>query len=317
MTLKELARKEDLFTAGHSLCPGCSLPSVLKLVLRATNSPIVVSNATGCLQMASTGFPQTAWRLNWIHSAFENAAATMSGIETMYRSLKKQGRLPVEKEMKFLVIAGDGATNDAGFGSLSGAVERGHRFVYLCLDNQLYANTGGQRSSATPMGAATTTTPAGEVLPGKMQFRKNISAIMAAHRVPYMAQSAPWIWQDLYRKAERAFDTPGPAYLNVLSPCPDEWKTPSAKSVELTRLASDTCVWPVYEVKNGTKVTVNYKPKTKLPVTEWLNSQPRFKHLMVSENKWIVDKIQEEVDREWEFLLSSETETKHRDNRDN
>lgn len=314
MTLKELARKEDLFTAGHSLCPGCSLPPVLKLVLRATNSPIVVSNATGCLQMASTGFPQTAWRLNWIHSAFENAAATMSGIETMYRSLKKQGRLPVEKEMKFLVIAGDGATDDAGFGSLSGAVERGHRFVYLCLDNQLYANTGGQRSSATPMGAATTTTPAGQVLPGKMQFRKNISAIMAAHRVPYMAQSAPWIWQDLYRKAERAFDTPGPAYLNVLSPCPDEWKIPTAKSIELTRLASDTCVWPVYEVKNGTNVTVNYKPKTKLPVTEWLNSQPRFKHLMVSENKWIVDKIQEEVDREWEFLLSSETETKHRDN---
>jgi len=312
MTLKELARKEDLFTAGHSLCPGCSLPPVLKLVLRATNSPIVVSNATGCLQMASTGFPQTAWRLNWIHSAFENAAATMSGIETMYRSLKKQGRLPVEKEMKFLVIAGDGATDDAGFGSLSGAVERGHRFVYLCLDNQLYANTGGQRSSATPMGAATTTTPAGQVLPGKMQFRKNISAIMAAHRVPYMAQSAPWIWQDLYRKAERAFDTPGPAYLNVLSPCPDEWKIPTAKSIELTRLASDTCVWPVYEVKNGTNVTVNYKPKTKLPVTEWLNSQPRFKHLMVSENKWIVDKIQEEVDREWEFLLSSET--KHRDN---
>ncbi len=314
MTLKELSRKEDLFTAGHSLCPGCSIPIVLKIVLRATNSPIVVSNATGCLQMASTGFPETAWKLNWIHSAFENAAATMSGVETMYRSLKKKGKLPVEKEMKFLVIAGDGATNDAGLGSLSGSVERGHRFVYLCLDNQLYGNTGGQRSSATPMGAATTTTPAGEVLPGKMQRRKDIGGIMAAHRIPYMAQTAPWIWQDLYRKAERAFDTPGPAYLNVLSPCPDEWKTPTEKSVELTRLASDTCIWPVYEVRNGTKVTVNYKPKKKLPVTDWLNSQPRFKHLMVPENKWIVEKIQEEVDKEWEFLLSSETNTKHRDN---
>ncbi|MCP5105962.1 MAG: pyruvate ferredoxin oxidoreductase [bacterium] len=314
ITLKELAGKEDLFTAGHGLCPGCGFPSVLKLVLRATKHPIVVSNATGCLQMATTGFPRTSWKLNWIHSAFENAAATMSGIETMYRSLKKQGKLPVEKEMKFLVIAGDGATGDIGLGSLSGAVERGHRFVYLCLDNQLYANTGGQRSSASPMGAATTTTPAGKVLPGKMQSRKDIAGIMAAHKLPYVAQSAPWLWQDLYRKAERAFETSGPAYLGVLSPCPDEWKTPTRKTVELTRLASDTCVWPVYEVKNGTKVTINYKPKQKLPVTEWLKSQPRFQHLMLSENKWIVDKIQEEVDKDWEYLLSSETNPKDRDN---
>ena len=314
VTLKELARKEDLFAAGHGLCAGCAIPAVLKLVLRATKYPIVVSNATGCLQMASTPFPQTAWKLNWIHSAFGNAAATMSGIEAMYRSLKKQGKFAVGKEMKFLVIGGDGATGDVGLGALSGAVERGHDFVYLCLDNQLYCSSGGQRSSASPMGAATTTTPAGEVLPGKMQARKDISKIMAAHRVPYMAQSAPWIWQDLYKKAERAFETPGPAYLSVLSPCPNEWKTPTAKTIQLTRLAADTCVWPVYEVKNGTMVTVNYKPKEKYPVTQWLRSQPRFQHLLLAENKWIVDKIQEEVDRDWDFLLSSETKPKHRDN---
>jgi len=314
ITLKELARKEDLFVSGHGLCPGCGIPSILKIVLRATKHPIVVSNATGCLQMASTNFPQSSWRLSWIHTAFENAAATMSGIEAMYRSLKKQGKLPVEKEMKFLVIGGDGATNDVGFGSLSGALERGHDFVYLCYDNQLYANSGGQRSSATPMGASTTTTPAGETLPGKLQCKKDISKIAAAHKIPYMAQSAPWIWQDLYKKAEQAFEISGPAYLNVLSPCPNEWKTPTQKTIELTRLASDTCIWPVYEVKNGTKVIINYKPKQKLPVTEWLSSQHRFKHLLRSENKWIVDKIQEEVDKNWESLLSSETNSKHRDN---
>ena len=195
VTLKELARKEDLFAAGHGLCAGCAIPAVLKLVLRATKYPIVVSNATGCLQFASTPFPRTAWKLNWIHSAFGNAAATVSGIEAMYRSLKKQGKRADGKEMKFLVIAGDGATGDVGLGALSGAVERGQDFVYLCLDNQLYCSSGGQRSSASPMGAATTTTPAGEVLPGKMQARKDISKIMAAHRVP--------IWRSRHRGSGR------------------------------------------------------------------------------------------------------------------
>ncbi len=313
-TLKELALKEDLFSAGHTLCPGCGIPVVLKIVLRATKCPLVISNATGCLQMASANYPRSSWKVNWIHTAFGNAASTMSGISAMYRSLKKQGKLPVEKERKFMVIGGDGATNDIGFGAVSGALERGDDMVYLCYDNQLYASTGGQASAATPMGAATTTTPAGGMLPGKLHFRKNISKIIAAHNIPYVAQSAPWIWQDLYKKAEKAFDIPGPAYLNVLTPCPSEWKTPSHKSIELTRLAADTCVWPIFEIKHGTQVTVNYKPKQKLPVTEWLKSQARFKHLLTQENKWIVDKIQEETDKEWELLLSSEYDDKRRDN---
>jgi pyruvate ferredoxin oxidoreductase beta subunit len=313
-TLKELALKEDLFTAGHSMCPGCGIPVVLKLVLRAAKCPLVVSNATGCLQMASANYPRSSWKVNWIHSAFENAASTMSGITATYRSLKKQGKLLVAKEPKFLVIGGDGATNDIGFGALSGALERGDDIVYLCYDNQLYANTGGQASSATPMGASTSTTPAGDMLPGKLRNRKDICRIIAAHDIPYVAQSAPWIWQDLYKKAEKAFDVSGPAYLNVLTPCPCEWKTPTHKSIELTRLAADTCIWPIFEIKSGTRITVNYKPKQKLPVTEWLKSQARFQHLLNRENKWIVDKIQEEVDKDWEFLLSSEYYDKKRDN---
>jgi len=316
LTLKELSAREDLFTSGHTLCPGCGIPVILKLLLRATQHPLVVSNATGCLQKGSSRFPTTSWKLNWLHTAVGNAPAVMSGVSAMYRSLKKQGKLPVQKELKFLAIGGDRATYDSGFSSLSGAFERQEDFVYLCYDNQMCADTGGQSSSATPMGASTTTTPAGEVLPGKLLAKKDISAIIASHKIPYIAQSAPWIWKDLFRKAEKAFEVKGPAFLNILSPCPGEWRIPTAKTIEITKLATDTCFWPLFEIRDGSKVTVNYKPKQKLPITDWLKSQARFQHLLSPENKWIVDKIQEEVDREWELLLSSDlkNEKKMRDN---
>ncbi|MCK4765592.1 MAG: pyruvate ferredoxin oxidoreductase [Candidatus Aminicenantes bacterium] len=307
VSLQDLARKEDLFVSGHDLCPGCSIPIILKIVLRTVTSPVVVTNASGCLQAGSSKFPGSAWKLNWLHNSAENAAAAMSGIHATYSSLKKRGKLPVEKEIKFLIIGGDGATYDSGLRSISGAVERGEDFVYLCYDNQLYAHSGGQRSAASPMGAATGTTPPGSVLPGKLQARKDITGIFAAHKIPYAAQTVPWLWQDLHKKAETAFESPGPAYLNVLTPCPTRWSTQANKAVEMSRLAADTCVWPIYEVRYGRKVTVNYKPKKKLPVTAWLESQTRFSHLSRSENKWIVEKIQEEVDKDWEFLLASET----------
>ncbi len=313
-TLKELATRPDLFTAGHTMCPGCGVPVVLRLVLRATKCPIVVSNAGGCLQHSSASYPRSAWKLNLIHTTSGGAAATMSGVSAMYRSLKKQGKLQSEKNRKFLVIGGDGTFYDVGLGAVSGAVQRGDDAVYLCHDNQLYAHSGGQSSSSTPMGASTTTNPASQVLPGKLRFRKNISSIMAAHKIPYVAQSAPWIWQDLYRKAERAFDVKGPAYLNVLTPCPRQWNIPQDQSIQITKLAADTCVWPLFEIKHGIQVTVNYKPKQKLPVTEWFKSQERFQHLLSQENKWIVDRIQEEVDKDWDLLLSSENNDNKRDN---
>lgn len=308
ITLKQLASREEWFSSGHTLCPGCSIPVILKLVLGASRNPLVISNATGCLQMGSTLFPHTAWKSNWIHTGYGNASATMSGINAVYRSLKKKGRLMGEKERKFLVIGGDGSTYDTGLGSISGYMERGENIVYLCYDNQSMAHSGGQASSATPVGASTTTTPAGTVLPGKLHTRKNITAIIAAHRIPYVAQSAPWNWNDLLRKAEKAFETQGPAYLNVLSPCPTHWNTDTDKSIELSRLAADTCVWPMFEIRGGTKIAVNYKPRHKLPVSEWLKTQDRFKHLLEKENKWIVDKIQEEIDQNWDFLLSSQNE---------
>lgn len=305
-TLKALALKEDLLTAGHTLCPGCGVPVVLKMVLRAARYPLVISNATGCLQRSSTCFPLTSWKVNWLHSSGGDAAATMSGILAMYRSLKRRGKLGSEKQRKFLVIGGDGSTYDMGIGALSGALERGDDFVYLCYDNQVCDAAGGYSSSATPMGAATITTPAGKVLPGKLHKRKAIINITASHHTPYVAQASPFLWQDLYRKAEKAFETNGPAFLTVLSPCPPVWKSTTDISFELTRLAADTCVWPIYEIRNGHELTINYKPKQKLPVTEWFKPQARFHHLLQPENKWIVDKIQHEVDKEWELLLSSE-----------
>lgn len=316
ITLKELASREDLFEAGHTLCPGCVIPVILKLVLRSSQQPFVISNASGCLQKGSSCFPHTSWKSNWIHSSYGNASATMSGIIVMHRSLKKQGKLPVQKELKFLVIGGDGATYDSGLGSLSGAMERREDIVYLCYDNQLSANTGGQSTSATPMGASTPTTPASEVFPGKLLPKKNISMIIASHKIPYVAQTAPWIWKDLFRKSEKAFELVGPAYLNVLSPCPNHWKISPEKSIEITKLAADTCIWPIFEIKDGIKITVNYKPKQKRPVTDWFQSQKRFQHLLDQENKWIVNKIQEEVDKEWDLLISSENKNdeKMRDN---
>jgi len=310
VTLEELSQKEDLFVAGHTLCRGCTIPSILKIILRSTNYPIIIANASGCLQTGSTQFPATSWKTNWIHSSQTDAAAVISGIETVYTSLKKKGKIPENREIKFMVIGGDGATYDSGMATLSGALERGHNFVYLCYDNQSYAYSGGQRSSASPMGASTSTTPAAKILPGKLQFRKDIAKIVASHRISYFAQSAPWFWEDLYQKAKTAFDSKGPSFINVISPCPPHWGIASDQSVELTKLAVDACIWPLFEIKNDWKITINYKPKDKLPVMEWLKIQGRFSHLFKSENKWILEKIQEDVDSEWEFLQSLEYKSK-------
>jgi len=299
--LKELAQMEDRLAAGHGMCLGCGIPLILKVVLRASQEPMVIANATGCLEVCTSIWPRTAWNVNWIHSAFENAAATIAGVEAMYKSLKRKGRIPREKKMKFLAIGGDGGTYDIGLQSLSGAMERGHDIVYLCYDNNAYANTGGQRSSATPFGASATTSPSGVMSAGKMQCRKDLTQIMAAHKIPYAAQASPSRWQDLYDKARKAFEIQGPAFLNVLCLCPTEWKYDESKGLKLARLATDSCVWPLYEVENG-KYKINYRPKEKKPVAEWLKPQGRFRHLFKEENAEIIDQIQRSVDEDWQRL---------------
>ena len=299
--LKELAQKEDRLVAGHGMCLGCGIPLIFKIILRATDDPIVVANATGCLEVCTTIFPRTAWNCMWVHSAFENAASTIAGVEAMYKALKNKGKIPADKQIKFMGVGGDGGTYDIGLQALSGAMERGHNIVYVCYDNNAYANTGGQRSSATPLGASATTSPAGTQSPGKIQKRKDLTKILAAHNIPYVAQASPHRWQDLYNKAKKAFEVEGPAFLNVLCLCPTEWKYDESQGIKLAQLAADSCVWPLYEVENG-KYKINYRPKEKKPVLEWLKSQGRFRHLFKEQNAGMLEAIQREVDKDWEEL---------------
>ncbi len=298
---KELIKTPQRLTGGHRLCAGCGAPIVVRQMLAAIDDPVVIANATGCLEVATSIYPHTAWRVPWIHNAFENAASTISGVEAAYRSLVRQGKIE-DKNVKFLAFGGDGGTYDIGLQALSGAVERGHQFLYICYDNGAYMNTGIQRSSATPFGAHTTTSPAGEKIPGKQQFRKDLTAIMAAHNIPYVAQAAPSHWRDLMKKTRKAVDSNGPAFMNVLASCNRGWRHATQDTVEITQLAVDTCYWPLFEVDHG-EWKLSYKPKEKKPVREWLQRQGRFRHLFRPENEHLLDAMQKEVDRRWQELL--------------
>lgn len=306
INLRDIVGKEERLAPGHRFCAGCAEPAVLRQILHAVDAPVVVGTATGCVEISTSGYPYSAWRTPWIHSAFENVATTIAGAESAYKALKRAGKIPADKEIKFLAIGGDGASYDIGLQWISGALERGHNMVYVCLNNEAYMNTGIQRSGATPKGAHTTTSPVGEVLPGKMQWRKPFTRIMAAHDIPYVAQAAAHNYRDLMTKVKKAFAADGPAVLNILAPCPRGWRHAGEITMSISKLATDTCYWPLYEVDHG-KLTVTYKPRQKLPVADWLKAQGRFSHLFRPANAWVVEEIQARVDREWEQLLKEET----------
>lgn len=299
LTLKELSKKEVLLTAGHRMCSGCGAPIVVKMALLAADHPVVATSSTGCLEVSTCISEFTAWKIPWMHNAFENSAATLSGIETMYRSLKKQGK--IDKEIKFISFSGDGGTYDIGFQSLSGAMERWHDMLYICYDNGAYMNTGIQRSSATPFGADTTTCPAGDVIPGKPQKRKDLTRIMAAHGIPYVAQASPSHWSDLVKKVKKALSIQGPKFMNILAPCNRGWRSQTNDAIALSKIAVETCYWPLFEIENGaTKITVT--PREKKPLVDFLKPQGRFKHMFAPENEWMLARAQEEVDANWERL---------------
>lgn len=202
-----------------------------------------------------------------------------------------------------------GGTYDIGLQSLSGAMERGHDMVYVCYDNGAYMNTGIQRSSATPKFADTTTSPAGSVIPGKMQNRKDLTGIIAKHNIPYVAQTiAVNNFKDLYEKSEKAIYTKGAAFLNILTPCPRGWGYNIEDLMDMNKLAVETCYWPLYEVIDG-KYIINYKPKNKLPIEDFLKPQKRFKHLFKPGNEWMIEEFQKEVDKRWQELLDLESVT--------
>lgn len=306
--LKELSQKPARLTGGHRMCAGCGAPMVVNWVLKALKEEdkAVIANATGCLEVSTCLYPYTAWKDSWIHSAFENAGATISGVEACYNAFRKKGK--GDSTYKFIAFGGDGGTYDIGLQSLSGTMERGHDVLYVCYDNGAYMNTGIQRSSATPYGADTTTSPAGKAIPGKQTYRKDLTQVIAAHHIPYVAQTVPVIpgskyMLDLYNKAQKAIYTGGSSFINVLTPCPRGWRCDTASELDIVQLAVDTCFWPIYEVENGA-YKLNYIPKEKLPIDEWLKVQGRFKHLFKPENRHIIEEIQQEVDERWEALLS-------------
>lgn len=301
--LKEELAKTERFAGGHRMCAGCGSPVAVRGVLRALapEDKAVVACATGCLEVSSFMYPYTAWRDSFIHTAFENAGATLGGVTAAYNVLKKKGK--IDETYKFIAFGGDGGTYDIGFQSLSGAMERGHDMVYVCYDNEAYMNTGIQRSSSTPKFADATTSPAGEVIPGKQQNKKNLTEVMAAHGIPYVGQTT-FIgnMKDLHEKAQRAIYTPGAAFLNVMAPCPRGWRYQTEDLMEVCKLAVETCVWPLYEVIDG-KWQLSYKPKNKLPVEEYLKVQGRFAHMFQAGAEWMVEDFQKTVDRNWEALL--------------
>ena len=272
-----LLDSREYFSEGHRACQGCGETVALRQILKALGRNVVVVNATGCSEIISSPFPQTAWRIPWIHVAFENAAAVASGVEAGLKVLMRKGRIP-ERRICVLAVAGDGATADIGFQALSGAVERGHDFLYVCLDNEAYMNTGIQRSSSTPFGAMTTTSPPGRLSKGQKTWKKNLPEIMVAHEIPYMATASPSYPFDLIRKVKKAADVRGAAYIQVLAVCPTGWRSPTEETIRLGRLAAECGLFPIYEVENG-RYTINVDPGKLHPTKEYLRLQGRFRHL--------------------------------------
>jgi pyruvate ferredoxin oxidoreductase beta subunit len=303
-SLKEAASRPERLAGGHRMCAGCGSPVAVRAVLRALRPEdrAVICSATSCLEVSTCTYPYTSWNDSFIHTAFENAAASINGVEAAYNALKKKGRLA--ENYKFITFGGDGGTYDIGFQSLSGAMERGADMVYVCYDNEAYMNTGIQRSSSTPIYADTTTSATGSQSDGKLQFKKDLTKIMAAHNIPYVGQTT-FIgnFKDIHRKAETAIYTEGPAFLNVLAPCPRGWRYAESDLMEICKLAVESCVWPLFEVIDGEWV-LNYEPKKKLPVVKYLKAQGRFKHLFEKGNEYLLTRIQDDIDNRWENLIN-------------
>ena len=300
--LKENVMKEDRLAGGHRMCAGCGSPIAVRTVLRALNPEdhAVVCSATSCLEVSTFMYPYTAWKDSFIHNAFENAAATLSGVETAYNAMKKRGK--IDETWKFIAFGGDGGTYDIGFQSLSGAMERGHDMVYVCYDNEAYMNTGIQKSGLTPFGARTTTTPAGANIHGNIRPKKNMFEIAAAHDIPYAATASIGYLPDFIRKVEKASQIKGTKYIHVIAPCPTGWGIAPDETVESAKEVVDCGLWYLAEYENGS-YTLNRKPKQFTDVAAYLKKQGRFKHMFKPENEWMIEAFQKEVDRRWYELL--------------
>lgn len=304
MESEKFEHEEDLYCPGHRACPGCGAALACKYVTEATGPDTIIAMPTGCMEVTSTPYPESAWGVSWIHNVFENAAAVASGAETAYKSFKKRGKEGYMDydDVNFVAMAGDGATFDIGIRSLSGMLERGHDVLYICYDNEAYMNTGIQRSGSTPLGATTTTTPAGEESYGEDVHKKDMPRIVAAHGVEYVATANIAYPEDFKKKIEKALKIDGPKYIQVFTPCPRGWRNDARNVVKIARLAVQTAVYPIYEMENG-EITSVKKIKDRKPVEDYLELQGRFQHLFEKEGgEEIIDQIQEVADRNAEKL---------------
>ena len=286
---------EEYFAPGHRACIGCGEVLALRLVCKALGRDVIIANATGCMEIVSSPFPHTSWRVPWIHTLFENTAAVASGIEGAIQVLRRKGKL-AGKEITVVGMAGDGGTCDIGLQALSGALERGHDFIYVCFDNEAYMNTGIQRSSATPFGAMTSTSPPGRVSIGQKTWKKNMPEIAVAHNIPYVATANPSYPRDLIAKVQKAKTIRGPKYLHVYSVCPTGWRSAPDLAIHLGRLAVETGIFPLYEVEHGT-YRLTRKPSRLKPVNEYLNVQGRFRHLTEALREEIQQKLYEDYEK--------------------
>jgi pyruvate ferredoxin oxidoreductase beta subunit len=272
---------------GHNACAGCGQLSAAQAVMRGLNKNIIIANATGCLEVTTTAYPQSAWGLPWIHSLFENAASLASGIRA---ALNKKN----DETTKVLVQAGDGGTYDIGLGLISGMWERGENILYICYDTEAYSNTGIQASGATPYGADTTTSPSGEKSIGSSQKKKDMIAIALAHGVKYAAQASAGFPDDITNKVKKALTVAGPSYIQILSPCIPGWKINNDESIMMGKLAVQTGLYPLLEYIDGklatSSINSNFNAK---PVEEYLGKQGRFKHLK-NEDLVAIQKLAEE-----------------------
>ena len=294
---KRLVTKEEYFAVGHRACVGCGEALAVRLASKALGRNVIITNATGCMEVVSSQYPYTAWRVPWIHTLFENTAAVASGIVGGLEVMKRKGA-KADKDTKVIAMAGDGGTSDIGLQALSGALERGHDFLYICFDNEAYMNTGIQRSSATPYGASTTTAPASKMSIGQTTWKKNMPAIAAAHNIPYVATACPSYPFDLMDKVAKGAATDGPAYIHILSVCPTGWRSSPELAIEIGRLAVQTGVFPLYEIEDGSYKLSVKTPRLK-PVSDYFKLQGRFRHL----SEETINEIQKRVEKEYAQLV--------------
>jgi len=297
----KLTTSQENFAPGHRACVGCGEALAVRLACKALGQNVIIANATGCMEIVSSQLPYTSWRVPWIHTLFENTAAVASGVEAGLKAMTRKGKKDMQG-VNVVAMAGDGGTSDIGLQALSGALERGHKLLYICFDNEAYMNTGIQRSSSTPFGASTTTSPAGRVSMGQFSWKKDMPAIAAAHNIPYVATACPSYPFDMMEKIQKGVSVSGPAYIHVLSVCPTGWRCPPDLSVRIGRLAVETGIFPLYEVVNGEyRLSLDF-PQLR-PVEDYMKLQGRFRHLSPES----ISKIQSVVARKYEELRKKAT----------